>query len=512
MKNFFINLVLLVVCVPVFAFDLGSALNAQNSRSSIGLNGEVRLSREWEVQQPMLIGRGPNGEELDANGNVYPDSDDDDAYEDDDDEEEGAIDDDEPGLLGVKMPVYPEPIPLGEKEALERGCNMNPPFIYVNFHTGPNIAKYTTDGCYLGKDILYTEPEGIPSRGVEFRSMIIAPFEEHEHAMYIANAAKRGSQVMVYSPCGIKSSKTDAGITSIKSYQRDLLHIVTAKHPPKRNGRERHFRKTYKRNRGANHCFGIAVNRVPTVQNMSTHDMLNVDHTAQAAGVVPSTGTGQLFASFQHTNVVLWFDAETLQEKGLPRSLVEDQETSRKPYYPGTFHQFNYPNGGRMPMGQRHEGIRALEAVTGADGSRKLWVANEGISAIVIFNIDTGVSESMIQIECPIAMFHFKRELIGGDDRVYIGSSTTHSDIKPRPPGRIYAINPRTLRIEDEYSMPQWVHPVGMFADGQKLYVAEQILGAVYSIDLVTGKGEQILERKDLPMEGVIEGMVGSPC
>jgi len=57
--------------------------------------------------------------------------------------------------------------------------------------------------------------------------------------------------------------------------------------------------------------------------------------------------SGSIFASFQHTDVVLWYDFFTLKEKALPMALA--QETLgplSKPYYPSTFHQFGNPIGG----------------------------------------------------------------------------------------------------------------------------------------------------------------------
>ena len=517
-------LLLVAICCHALSLNKAAAFTDASSRGMMAaepsLSGVSSPPSSKGVIRPWLpIGRGPHAEELDRGGNAYPEYSEDDAddaeeYDDDDEEESiaGAIDDDVPGLLGAGMPTYPEPIPLGEAEARARGCDMNPPFLYIAFHTGPNIAKFTKDGCYLSREVLYTEPEGREPQGVEFRSMMMAPFEEHAGAMYIANAAKRGSQVLVYSPCGVKSPHT-ATISKrpIASYQRDLLHVVTAKHPPRRKGREGKFRGTFKRNRGANHCYGLAMD-IPPGNNVTTppHGEQGEHGNGRPAGLVPPGGTGSLFASFQHTNTILWFDAETMSEKGLPLAL--ESTKANRPYYPSTFHQWGFPHGGRMPMGSREEGTRAMVVVTGADGKRKLWAANEGISSVAVFDIATGIAEDYLQVETAITMFHFRRELDGGDDRVYIGSSTTHNTDKPTPPGRVYAVNAQTMQIEEEYSMPGWIHPTGLFVSGRTLYVAEQKMGAIFTIDIETKAGKRILSREDLPMLGVVEGMVGSPC
>jgi len=226
---------------------------------------------------------------------------------------------------------------------------------------------------------------------------------------------------------------------------------------------------------------------------------------------------GNIFVSCQHTDVILWYDLDTMEEKALPLTLQLD--SSKHPYYPSTFYQFGYPHGGRMPLESRQEGARGIIAITTNDGSRKLWSANEDISGIMVIDILTGLAENFLIVECPISMYHWKLE-DGGDDRIYVGSSTTHSQKNPKPSAYVSAFNYNTMEVEDVYSIPEWHHPTGIFVNENILYVAEQQIGAVFGIDIITGESKgQVIKTEDLPHThtdaahaGVLEGMMATPC
>jgi len=288
--NMFLNVFLCSLIVFVQGDDIGAALNRIHRANSLasmnpGLASIAAQSVDGVVDNAFdLIGRDSFNNELDDD-------------DDDDDEQPPMIGNNPPiERLGVNMiPSVPEvedlraevvvkskePIPIGHEEAKKKGCNMIPPYIYVTFHSGGNIAKYTRDGCYLSNDTLYTQPDRIPERDVEFRSMIIGPYKSYTNSMYIANGARRGSQILVYGPCGMKSPDTPYKYNpitkekiNIKSHQRDIFHVLTAKHQPSKTGNEKLFHGKYKGNRGANHCFGIALD-LP--YNNVTHTDTNID-------------------------------------------------------------------------------------------------------------------------------------------------------------------------------------------------------------------------------------------
>ena len=272
-------------------------------------------------------------------------------------------------------------------------------------------------------------------------------------------------------PVGHKEAQLRAGLGPIThdnkapstlGRSRELIRVITGKHQPKASGIHKRFRHTFQLNPGANHCYAIALDIPPKkhslrVQNvtvlatgsdtvtsldvdtgLNTNTTTSTNTTTTAAAqaqtqTLEETHSGHIFASFQHTDVVLWFDFFSLQEKALPMALA--QETLgplSKPYYPGTFHQFGNPIGGRMPKGlwriglMRLEGVRGLSVVKSKRGTRKLWVANEDVYGLMVFNVLTGLATDVLPLGGqPISLYHNSVES-GGDGHMYVTISGWH--------------------------------------------------------------------------------------
>jgi hypothetical protein len=343
---------------------------------------------------------------------------------------------------------------------------------------------------------------------------------------------------------------------------RELIRIVTAKHQPLKGGIHDRFRQTYRTNKGANHCYSIALD-VPLSMDyqLRTHSDFSVRNASlrhsntSAATISPSKNvrkndknnedsdhsaiitsggtnasiavtsaqvdTGHLFATFQHTDAVLWFDFTTLEEKALPMSYAQEVLSNLSmPYYPATFHQFGNPLGGRLPkdfipMGTdipRLEGVRGLAVIRSKKGVRSLWVANEDMNAILIFNILTGICTDVVPLGGqPIALYHYRKES-GGDDRVYVTISGWH--LIPPNGGKVLAIDVHTLKIVKEFSFHSWgSHPTSLCIYDHIAYVAEQQFGHIYRFNVTSGQDlGTLVEDMVLPNVGPLEGIALSDC
>lgn len=122
------------------------------------------------------------------------------------------------------------------------------------------------------------------------------------------------------------------------------------------------------------------------------------------------------------------------------------------------------------------------------------------MSGVVIADVETGQITDFIVVDTPIGLYHH-REL-----------NLTFVSCKSKVRGGVvYAIDVNTFVIKKSYYHRHMVHPSGMTAYVDILYVAEQTLGAILSFDIQSeaylGK---IVEERWLVDE--IEQLALSPC
>mmetsp|Transcript_35424 Transcript_35424/g.33616 ORF Transcript_35424/g.33616 Transcript_35424/m.33616 type:complete len:335 (-) Transcript_35424:388-1392(-) len=265
-----------------------------------------------------------------------------------------------------------------------KGC-LGPPYLYISYHGGNNILKYTRDGCPLSPNVLWYGSAAGKAVG-SVRSMVIHPYGAIKNALFIANAGEneddRG-RVLVFDNC--------ATVNGMRNYMKTL---VTVDSTP-----------------GAQHTYSMTFD---AQQN--------------------------LYASFQHTDAILRFSNTTFKPMTPVKptwisdlySKDDDYEPTPPPpssnsssrgfrnytteanFFRGTFVQFGYP-------GLHDEWTRGLRAIAWVQPSEQLWIANEDLHRIIIVD-KNGQLVIRIKIKNPIGLlFNRERNMVFiGAKKVYI--------------------------------------------------------------------------------------------
>jgi hypothetical protein len=172
--------------------------------------------------------------------------------------------------------------------------------------------------------------------------------------------------------------------------------------------------------------------------------------------------SGHIYTSFQGTDLVLRFAKDTFQPLPLPPTLMTDYKWNE--YYAGSFVQF-----GKIGMhNEKEQGIRGIVVVRDT-----LWVANKDIGGIAVVILETGLIQDIIVVEEPIALYYDEKI-----DLVFAGSKVKQWG------GKVYAIDPYTLRFRHTYTNGKISHPAGIVSYGDELFVAEQSMGQVLKFDI----------------------------
>ena len=314
-------------------------------------------------------------------------------------------------------------------EGSSRECRDQPPFLYVTLHDYSNILKYTLDGCLVDHKILGDSP--IRDR-VELRGMAISLHPNFEGHLYVANAGAREPQILLYGKC--------------------------------KEGDRRYFKETIvsmdgeRRNEGADHAYAIA---------------LDADYN--------------VFATFQHTDVVLRFDASTFEPLPLPPALA--MSSSSRNYFRGTFHQYGV--AGEHDVDE--QGIRGACVV-----GHRLWVANENVGGVEIIDIFSGLVTDIVMVESPVGIAYSPEH-----DLVFIGSKKKHWE------GAVLAVSRHTLKTVRSYRTTTMTHPTGLAIWGNTLYVGEQFLNKILSFDIPSG---DLIAKVVDDLPGEIEQIMISDC
>ena len=217
------------------------------------------------------------------------------------------------------------------------------PYLYVSYGTSHNIRQITRDGCVTMNKVLYR----VPRRKVELRSLVTANYEGMQ-SLYVADAARKTNSVLVFGEC------------SYWSRMRTLVARRMDEHSP--------FRE------GAIHAYGISFDN-----------------------------DGNLYVSYQHTNVILRSTKDTFEPMPLPGTMQRRQEEEGVKLYEGTFYQFGEPK-----IQESHkQGVRSIAWASNDLYEELLWVANEFDDAVHIIDKEANIVRKL-NITKPIGLYHSK--------------------------------------------------------------------------------------------------------
>jgi hypothetical protein len=99
-----------------------------------------------------------------------------------------------------------------------KGC-LGAPYLYISYHGGSNILKYTRNGCPLSPNVLWYGSASGKAVG-SIRSMIIHPYGAIKNALFLGNAGEneddRG-RVLVFDNCN--------SVNGMRNYVKTLVNV-----------------------------------------------------------------------------------------------------------------------------------------------------------------------------------------------------------------------------------------------------------------------------------------------
>lgn len=368
--------------------------------------------------------------------------------------------------------------------AKNTGC-LPPPYIYITYSDEHNILSITRDGCTMTPRVL--SAPSLAKEHLDMRSMAVGTYQ-NKSALYVANAGHDESSVLVFHDCGYWNGMRGYATRGMSEAPVSPFSA------------------------GARHAYGLAFD-----------------------------AEGNLYVSYQHTNVVLRGARDTLQPMAPPtlarfatlpfppsstplrqrqhqrtrqlrRRLDEYQSppqfqhknhteippppadkstntTSRR--FPGTFVQF----GEADVHNATDQGIRSI-----AWCGEYLWIANEDADQVFIVN-RLGQVALTIDVTAPIGLFYMPAQGL-----VFVGSKSHHH-------GGVYAYSAATFDLRKSFLLQNMRHPTGLVAWEDTLFVADQSIDAVISFRVSTGRFlRTVYQRKSYTGGGSIEQLVLSPC
>ena len=310
---------------------------------------------------------------------------------------------------------------LTSKQILITSSCMSAPYLYVTVHDDiHNVLKYSRDGCLLESNVL----SGGNLAHAELRGVKLGTYEEKE-ALYVADANTGSSQVLIYGGCNFQG---------VRSYRATVTDTDM--------------------NPGADHAYGIAFDR-----------------------------NGNIYVSFQHTDVVIRFYKDSLRAMPFP-SAINYRAGS---YYQGTFLQFG-------KTGEHSDNLQGIRSIVFA-ADDYLWVANEDINGVVVVDSNGRIIHT-VDVDTPVGLYYDSNF-----DMVFIASKSVY--------GAVYGVNPRTYKVVKIYYIDGMEHPTGMTSYGNTLYIAEQCLGVILTFNIDTTKFIAIV---GTGFPGKVEQITLSPC
>lgn len=312
-----------------------------------------------------------------------------------------------------------------------RECSGSP-FLYVTTHDTPyNVLKYSRNGCLISDKILKGHTH-LPLETTELRSIVVGNYNGEHGYLYVADASKDSSQVLVYSNCIL-----DGEDKGRRTFVTKVVDLFT--------------------NSGADHPYGICFD----------YD-------------------GNVYASFQHTDVVLRFRAKNFDPMPWPPAI---EMLKRDDYFEGTFMQFGKPE----LHSKEDQGLRSIINVR-----TDIWIAQETYNGVVIVSITTGVIIEVVPIYQPIGLFYDEHL-----DLVFVGSKSKRYE------GVVYAIDAKSRSIYMEYPHPDITHPTGLTTYDGILFVADQSMNKIFTFSIKSGEFIQIIS---INIPGSIEQISLSYC
>jgi hypothetical protein len=217
---------------------------------------------------------------------------------------------------------------------------------------------------------------------------------------------------------------------------------------------------------------------------------------------------GNVYASFQHTDVVMRFAKDTFGPIPPPRNLstleivsskgsvVRTKGSSGPPgstdyFYNGTFVQFGQP-------GLHNTTAQGVRDILWVRNYTQLWIANEDLSAIIVVD-QQGTYIGSIALAGAIGLY-------STEALPFVFCSS-----KSKKNGAVYAINKDTLSIERTYKVIGMSHPTALVSFEDTLFVGDQTRNVLISFNITSQRYiRQVVAESAMP--GVIEQMILSDC
>lgn len=214
-----------------------------------------------------------------------------------------------------------------------------------------------------------------------------------------------------------------------------------------------------------------------------------------------------MYVSSQHTdNVLRYFPAGSTgtlyQPAAFPPVVVSDANAFNMFY--GTFVQYGSP--GLHDSAQ--QGVRDIALVPSKvdNSTDSLWVANEDLTAVEVYDTKTGAVDYIFPTTGynPVGLYYDSIS-----DMVFIGGTPSSG----KGDGIIWGVNPSTYKIVQTFAASPMNHPAGMVALNGKLFVIEQDNDHLLSFDISSTAylGEVISSFSDFGFSQA-EQLVLSPC
>jgi hypothetical protein len=331
------------------------------------------------------------------------------------------------------------------------------PFIYLTSHNNNNIAKYSRDGCLLRSRVVWygsKEPK-------ELRGVAAGSYRGHD-ALFIADSADETdsayeeSEIIVVGRCsGLFQMRPFIAAANAGFY-------------------------------GSFHAYSVAIDN-----------------------------NSNIYASFQHTDGVVGFLADSLKPMSFPSTIYDGKLKGNA--YVNTFnhnHLPEVPNGTFVQFGKpgihniSEQGVRSIAWVPRnfssnpekmANVPEHLWIANLDHNKVIIVD-STARERGFISVHSPIGMYYDALRGI-----VYVGSKSKKS---VGGGGAVYGIEINTLSIVKTFTIIGKVglmHPTGITAYGDTLFVAEQQSNVVIAFNITSERYiRTIIPRITDPVEQII--------
>ncbi len=329
-------------------------------------------------------------------------------------------------------------------QALQEKICLPSPYLFLTTHNEvKNVLMLSRDGCLLSSEILVGGPL---SRDTELRSMALGEYKGSP-ALFVADGSTMFSKILLYVNCVNKKIKHehdhDHDTKETEKYQWCFEETVVNSFS----------------NPGGMHAYGVCLDQ-----------------------------SGNLYASFQHTNCVLRFDKDSFSPMPINPTLRFNRNF--REYFSGTFIQFGEPE--EQDLG--HQGVRSIITV-----DNNIWIANEYLEGVVVASTLTGEIVRIITLNSPIGL-HYS----ASDGVVFVGSKSRHFG------GVVYAVDAHTFQVSNdvEYRTDSMVHPAGITAFEGTLFVVEQSTGAILTFHIDSGRYIRTIRAK---LHNILEQIILVP-